>query len=104
MSRLSTRVRMPSRSRSVSPGRAGMLLVERIKALSRIPPKERTNSEKKELRKLNDLRRKGNKSPSQSTADKQKKEHKNIDSRLSETPEKRRKRLDAMAESSRKRR
>ena len=80
-----------------------MLLVERIKALSRIPPKERTNSEKKELRKLNDLRRKGNKSPSQSTADKQKKEHKNINSRLSETPEKRRKRLDAMAESNRKR-
>jgi hypothetical protein len=81
-----------------------MLLAERIKALSRIPHQERTNDEKKELRKLNDLRRKGNKSPSRSTADKHEKEHKSINSRLNETPEKRRKRLDAMAESNRKRR
>ena len=46
-----------------------MLLAERIKALSRIPHKERTNDEKKELRKLNDLRRKGNKSQDRYAAD-----------------------------------
>ena len=103
MSRLSTRVRMPSRSRSVSPGRAGMLLAERIKALSGIPSKERTIDEKKELRKLNDLRRKKNKSPSTSSSV-DKHEKKNIDSRLNKTPEKRKKRLDAMSESYRKRR
>jgi len=104
MSRLSTRVRMPSRSRSVSPGRAGMLLAERIKALSGIPSKERTLDEKKELRKLNDLRRKRNKSPSRSSIDKHEKNKNNMNSRLNETPEKRLKRLDAVAESNRKRR
>jgi hypothetical protein len=55
-----------------------MLLAERIKALSGIPSKERTLDEKKELRKLNDLRRKRNKSPSRSTADKHEKNKKKI--------------------------
>ena len=82
-----------------------MLLAEQIKALSGIPSKERTLNEKKELRKLNDLRRKKNKSPSTSSSvDKHEKKKKNIDSRLNKTPEKRKKRLDAMAESDRKRR
>jgi hypothetical protein len=49
-----------------------MLLAERIKAISDIPSKERTRDEKKELRKLNDLRRKGSKNPARLAFDKQK--------------------------------
>ena len=48
---------------------------------------------KKELRKLNDLRRKGIKSPGRSAVDKHEKKQNSIDSRLNETPEKRRKGL-----------
>jgi len=81
-----------------------MLLAERIKALSDIPSKERTLDEKRELRKLNDLRRKKNKSPAKSAADAHKEKQRKINTRLSETPEKRRQRSDAVAESNRKRR
>ena len=81
-----------------------MLLAERIKALSDIPSKERTLDEKRELRKLNDLRRKKNKSPTRYVADEYKEKQRLINTRLNETPEKRRQRLDAMAESKRKRR
>ena len=81
-----------------------MLLAERIKALSGIPSNVRTLDDKRELRKLNDLRRKKNKSPARSAADEHKEKQRIINMRFVETPEKRRQRLDAVAESNRKRR
>jgi len=62
-----------------------MLLAERIKAISDIPSKERMLDEKKELRKLNDLRRKGSKNPARLAFDKQEKKQNVTESRLHKT-------------------
>ena len=83
MTRLSQRSRSPSRSRS--PGRnEGLLLGERIKEIEKIKVQDRTSDEKRELKKLKMKRSKGGKK--------------------NESLGKRRQRLDAMAESKRKRR
>ena len=101
--RLSQRSRSPSRSRS--PGRnEGLLLAERIKEIEKINLKDRTSDEKRELEKLKKRRSRGKKSLAKAIVYKEKEKKRKWDSRLNESPEKMKQRLDVEAESKRKRR
>ena len=103
MTRLSQRSRSPSRSRS--PGRnEGLLLAERINKIEKIKVQGRTSDEKRELKKLKMKRSRGKKSPTKVAVDKEKEKKRKRDSRLNETPERRKLGSIAVAESNRKRR
>lgn len=103
MPRLPQRSRSPSRSRS--PGRnEGLLLAERIKAIEEIKVKDRTADEKRELKKLKMRRSRGKKSFAKAAIDKEKEKRRKRDLRQNETPEQKKKRVDADGKSKREKR